>query len=90
MLRKESEALEEKRLFSPGGLPGLHCVSEAAADKNTDPDLQGKAPRFFNVRVIQDGDGGGFFGFLTDARIGLFGIPATFSPGKSDSGCASL
>ena len=72
------------------GPPRLRHVGEAAADKNTDPDMQGKAPRSFNIRVIRDGDSGGF-GFLADTRIGLFGIPATFAPGKSDSGrCFSL
>lgn len=67
------------------------CPFEIAADKNIDPDLQGKALRSFNVRGVRDGDSGGFFGFLADTRIGLFGIPATFAPGKSHSGhCFSL
>ena len=43
-----------------GGFPRLRCVGEAAADKNTDPDLQGKALRSFNVRGVRDGDSGGF------------------------------
>ena len=83
---REAKPLKKSVCFLRGGFLQFRCVGEAAADKNTDPDLQGQALRSFNVRVIRDGDSGGFFGFLADARIGLFGIPATFSPGKSDSG----
>ena len=46
-----------------GGFPRLRCVGKAAADKNTDPDLQGKALRSFNVRGVRDGDSGGFWIF---------------------------
>ena len=85
-----SEALEENRLFFSGGFPRLRCVGEAVADKNTAPDLQGKASRSFNIRGVRQGTAA-VFGFLADTRIGLFGIPATFAPGKSDSGrCFSL
>lgn len=85
-----SGALEENRLFSPGASPRLRHVGKAAADKNTDPDLQGKALRSFNIRVVRQGTAA-VFGFLADTRIELFGIPATFAPGKSHSGrCFSL
>lgn len=88
-LRKESKALEENRRFSPGA--SLTPVRRRGRRRqNTDPDLQGKAPRSCNIRVVRQGTAA-VFGFLADTRIGLFGIPATFAPGKSDSGrCFSL
>ena len=91
MLRKgEAKPLKKTACFLRGLPPRLRCVGEAAADKNTDPDLQGKAPRSFNIRVVRQGTAA-VFGFLADTRIGLFGIPATFVPGKSDSDrCFSL
>lgn len=90
MLRKgEAKPLKKSACFLQR-LPRLWHIGETAADKNTDPDLQGKALRSFNVRGARDGDSGGFE-FSADTRIGLFGIPATFAPGKSDSGrCFSL
>ena len=85
-----SEALEENRQFPPGAFPDSGASARSAADKNTDLDLQGKAPRSLNIRVVRQGTAA-VFGFLADTRIGLFGIPATFAPGKSDSGrCFSL
>ena len=87
---RESKALEENRQFSPGASPDSGASARPAADKNTAPDLQGKAPRSCNIRVVRQGTAAAF-GFLTDTRIGLFGIPATFAPGKSDPGrCFSL
>ena len=58
-----SGALEENRLFSPGASPRLRCVGETTADKNIDPDLQGKALRSFNIRAVRQGDSGGFWIF---------------------------
>lgn len=89
-LRKgEAKPLKKTAGFLRGS-PRLRHVGEAAADKNTDPNLQGKAPRSFNIRAVRQGTAA-VFGFLADIRIGFFGIPATFAPGKSDSGrCFSL
>ena len=85
-----SEALEENRQFSPEASPDSGASARPAADKNTAPDLQGKAPRSFNIRVVRQGTAA-VFGFLADTRIELFGIPATFAPGKSAPGhCFSL
>lgn len=36
------------------------CPFEIAAAKTANPDLQGRAPRSFNVRGVRDGDSGGF------------------------------
>ena len=84
-----SGALEENRLFPPA--TSLTPARRRGCHRqNTDPDLQGKASRSFNVRVVRQGTAA-VFGFLADIRIGLFGIPATFAPGKSHSGrCFSL
>ena len=89
-LRKEGKALEENRLFSP----------EASPDSGTSarPPPTKTPPRIcrerHSVSSISGSPGRGIaavFGFLADTRIGLFGIPATFAPGKSDSGrCFSL
>ena len=89
MLRKESKALEENRQFSPGAF--LTPVRRRGCRRQkSDPDLQGKAPRSFNIRVVRQGDSGGFWIFGRCPNW-TFGIPATFAPGKSDSGrCFSL
>ena len=89
-LRKgEAKPLKKTACFLRG-LPPTLAHRRGRRRQNTDPDLQGKAPRSFNVRVVRQGTAA-FFGFSADTQIGLFGIPATFAPGKSHSGrCFSL
>ena len=54
MLRKgEAKPLKKTACFLQR-LPRLRCVGEAA-DENSDPDLQGKALRSFNVRGVRQG-----------------------------------
>ena len=85
-----SEAFEENRLFSPGASPDPGASARPPPTKTPTRICRERHPRSFNIRVIRDRDSGGF-GFLADTRIGLFGNPATFAPGKSDSGrCFSL
>ena len=63
MLRKgEAEPLKKTAGFLQR-LLWLRRAGETAADKNTDPDLQGKALRSFNVRGVRDRDSGGFWIF---------------------------
>ena len=50
-----SKAFEENRQFSPGASPDSGTSARPAADENSDPDLQGKAPRSFNIRAVRQG-----------------------------------
>ena len=86
---EEAKPLKKSVCFLRGGFLQFRCVSEAAADKNTDPDLQGKAPRSLNIRGVRQGTAA-VFGILADTRIGLFGIPATFAPENPTPAVASL
>ena len=85
-----SEALEENRLFSPGASPDSGASARPPPTKTPTRICRERHP----VPSISGLSGRGtaaVFGFLADTRIGLFGIPATFAPGKSDSGrCFSL
>lgn len=80
-----SGALEEKRLFSPATSPTPVRLRGRRRQKHR-PGFAGKGTPFLQCPGRPAGESGGF-GFLADTRIGLFGIPATFAPGKSDSGC---
>ena len=89
MLRKESKALEEKRRFSPGASLASACRRGCRRQKHR-PGFAGKGTPFLQYPGRPAGDSGSFC-VLADTQIGLFGIPATFAPGKSDSGrCFSL
>ena len=85
-----SEALEEKRQFPPGASPDSGTSARPTPTKTPTRICRERHP----VPLISGSSGRGtaaVSGFLADARIGLFGIPATFAPGKSDSGrCFSL
>ena len=85
-----SGALEENRLFSPGASPDSGTSAMPPPTKTPTRICRERHP----VPSISGSPGTGtaaVFGFWADTRIGLFGIPATFAPGKSDSGrCFSL
>ena len=84
-----SEALEENRRFSPATSPTPVRRRGRRRQKHR-PGFAGKGAPFLQYPGRPAGDSGGFL-FLADTRIGLFGIPATFAPGKSDPGrCFSL
>ena len=90
ILRKESKALEENRRFSPGASPDSGASARPPPTKTPTRICRERHP----VPSISGSPGTGtaaVFGFLADTRIGLFGIPATFAPGKSHTGrCFSL
>ena len=72
------------------GLPPTPVRLRGRRRRKLRPGFAGKGTPFLQYPGCSAGDSGGF-GFLADTRIGLFGIPATFAPGKSDSGrCFSL
>ena len=85
----EAKPLKKTACFLRG-LPLTPVRRQGRRRQKHQPGFAGKGTPSFNIRVIRDRDSGGF-GFLADTRIGLFGIPATFAPGKSHSGrCFSL
>ena len=67
------------------GLPPTPVRRRGRRRQNHRPGFAGKGAPFLQYPGRPAGDSG-VFGLLADARIGLFGIPATFSPEKSDSG----
>ena len=72
------------------GLPPTPVRRRGRRRQNHRPGFAGKGTPFLQCPGRPAGDSGGF-GFLADTRIGLFGIPATFAPGKPDPGrCFSL
>ena len=89
MLLKESKALEENRLFSPGASLDSGTSARLSPTK-TPPRICGER---HPVPLISGPSGTGtaaVFGFLADARIGLFGISATFAPESPTPAVASL
>ena len=72
------------------GLPPTPVRRRGRRRQKLRPGFAGKGTPFLQYPGCSAGDGGGFW-ILADTRIGLFGIPTTFAPGKSDSGrCFSL
>ena len=85
-----SKALEENRQFTPGASPDSGASARPPPTKAPTRICRERHPVPSMSGVSGTGTAA-VFGFLADTRIGLFGIPATFAPGKSDSGrCFSL
>ena len=73
------------------GLPPTPARRRDRRRQKHRPGFAGKGTPFLQCPGCLGRGTAAVFGFLADTRIGLFGIPATFAPGKSHSGrCFSL
>ena len=85
-----SGVLEENHRFSPGASPDSGTSARPPPTKTLTRICRERHP-VLSISGLSGTGTAAVFGFLADTRIGLFGIPATFAPGKSHSGrCFSL